>query len=105
GPWALAGGAGDRGAEGLAGGIAGGRLTGEKLPVLDGEAASVAVVVAQSERGPALALVDLSSPGVTRSGVESFDPSRSLARLSFRDAPCEALGKPGEGAALVEQLL
>jgi len=105
GTFALAEGAGDLEVEGLATRIAGGRLTGEKLPVLDGEAASVAVVVAQSERGPALALVDLSSPGVTRSGVESFDPSRSLARLSFRDAPCEALGKPGEGAALVEQLL
>jgi alkylation response protein AidB-like acyl-CoA dehydrogenase len=105
GTFALAEGAGDLEPAALATRLAGGHLTGEKLPVLDGEAASVAVVVAQGERGPALALVDLGSPGVTRQGVASFDPSRSLARLSFENAPGEVLGAPGEGAALVEKLL
>jgi alkylation response protein AidB-like acyl-CoA dehydrogenase len=105
GSFALAEGPGDLDASALKTRFAGGRLSGEKLPVLDGEAASVAVVVARSDRGPALALVDLSAPGVTRARIESFDPSRSLARLSFENAPAEALGAPGEGAALVDALL
>lgn len=105
GTFALAEGPGDPDAASVATRFAGGKLTGTKLPVLDGEAAHVAVVVAQGERGPVLALVDLSAPGVTRSRVESFDPSRSLAKLELRDAPAELLGDDGGGAERVRTLL
>jgi hypothetical protein len=85
--------------------FAGGRLDGEKLPVFDGEAAGLALVVARGEGGPVLALADLAGAGVTRTRVESFDPSRSLARIAFRGAAAEPLGPAREGAAAIEHLL
>ncbi|MEB2346006.1 MAG: acyl-CoA/acyl-ACP dehydrogenase [Deltaproteobacteria bacterium] len=105
GTFALAEGPGDADVASLATRFASGRLTGTKLPVLDGEAAGLAVVVAQGERGPVLALLDLSAKGVTRTRVESFDPSHSLARLELRDAGAELLGGADGGAERVATLL
>jgi alkylation response protein AidB-like acyl-CoA dehydrogenase len=80
-----------------------GKLDGTKIPVLDAADAGVAVVVARGDAGPVLALVDLSANGVERTPLESFDPSRSVAKLVFRDAPAERLGSAG--AAAVDALL
>ena len=82
-----------------------GRMYGTKLPVMDGLAATIAIVVAKGPLGVALALVDLSAEGVSRSPLGCVDPSRSLARLEFSGAPAEPLGEPGEGSALLERLL
>ena len=82
-----------------------GALRGEKLPVLDGDAAHLAVVLAADGEGTSLVLVDLAGPGVTRTAVQSFDPSRSQARVVFDGAPAERLGTAGEGAVLAERLL
>jgi len=104
GTFALAEGPGDADAASVSTRFAGGQLRGAKLPVLDGEIAGLAVVVAQGERGPVLALADLSAKGVTRTRIESFDPSRSLARIEFTGAPAELLGAV-DGAAQVDALL
>jgi alkylation response protein AidB-like acyl-CoA dehydrogenase len=85
--------------------LAGGRLAGVKLPVADGDVAGLAVVLARGERGPALCLVDLEGPGVTRASIATVDPTRSHARVGFADAPAEPLGAPGEGWALFQRLL
>ena len=75
---------------------AGGRLTGVKAPVPDGEAADLAIVaVRAAEDAPSLWLVDLSGPGVAREPVATFDPSRGHARIRFDGAP----GEPLPGAA------
>ena len=81
-----------------------GVLTGEKLPVPDGDVADVAVVVAQGERGVVLTIVDLEGPGVVRAPVETIDPSRSHARIAFEGTPAEALGAPGAGEALLRRV-
>ena len=81
--------------------VRGGKLSGEKLPVPDGEAATIAVVVAQTDRGIGLALVDLTGPGVTRRPLETIDQSRKHAHIVFENAPCEMLGAPGQGEALL----
>jgi acyl-CoA dehydrogenase len=73
---------------GVAAKLAGGRLTGSKSPVPDGELAHVAVVVCA---GPRLALVDLSGAGVTREPLKGFDQLRKHARLSFAETSAEAL--------------
>ncbi len=80
----------------------GGRLNGSKIPVLDGDIADFAVVAARTgtgndERAISLFLVDLKSPGVTRSKVETVDPTRSQARLDFADVAAEPLGAAGAG--------
>jgi len=82
----------------------GGTLSGEKLPVPDGDIANVAIVVGQGERGIALAIVDLNGPGVTREPVETIDPSRSHARIRFDGAPAEPLGTPGDGERLLRRI-
>ena len=81
--------------------VTGGMLTGIKLPVADGMAASKAVVLAQSEAGLGLYLADLSGPGVTREAVSTLDPTRGMARASFDCAPVQPIGTPGDGLALL----
>jgi acyl-CoA dehydrogenase len=72
------------------------RLDGEKLPVLDGAIADVAVVLARAVDGPVLALAELGA--VARETVPNVDPSRPVARLRFSATPAEPLGNAGADA-------
>ncbi len=81
-----------------------GRLNGTKIGVPDGNIANLAVVVAQTNSGPTLALADLGGQGVERKALTSIDPTQSAAAITFRDAPAEPLGSPGEGWKLTEKL-
>ena len=85
--------------------VEGGKLTGVKLPVTDGDIADLAVVLAKENGQSALFLVELAGPGVARETLETLDPTRSAARLTFTGAPAERLGEAGEGMALAEQVL
>jgi acyl-CoA dehydrogenase len=87
-----------------------GRLTGTKMPVIDGDVATFAVVVARTAEGAgddalSLSLVDLAGPGVTRTSVKTVDPTRSHGRIVFDNAAAEPLGTPGAGWSLVRRLL
>jgi alkylation response protein AidB-like acyl-CoA dehydrogenase len=85
----------------------GGRVSGVKVPVADGDVADLAVVLAaEGEPGRAsLFLVDLAGPGVTRTAVTTLDPTRSHARLLLEGASAEPLGPSGHGWPLLERLL
>lgn len=85
--------------------VEGGRLTGRKLPVADGDAATHAVVLAREAGEPALFLVDLSAQGVSRAVLETLDPSRGHAALTFEAVPARRVGPVGGGLALYERLL
>jgi len=85
--------------------ISGGKLSGTKLPVCDGDVAGLAIVLARDGNDSSLALVDLAGEGVTRSPLRSIDPSRSLARIELAGAPAEVLGEAGKGAELASGLL
>jgi len=78
----------------------GGRLNGRKVPVADGEAATFAVVLAKN----GMVLVDLSQKAVARKRVETIDPARKHAELTFNDAAAELLGAEGEGWRLLEHI-
>jgi alkylation response protein AidB-like acyl-CoA dehydrogenase len=82
-----------------------GKLRGTKLPVPDGDVAGLAVVLAKEGSGHSLALVELGGPGVAQTALKSFDPSRSLGRLEFQDAPADRLGEAGRGRELASALL
>ena len=88
----------------LAAHIADGKLTGAKLAVPDGDVADFAVVAIGAERAPALAIVDLAGPGVTRETVTTIDPTRSHARIVFAGAPADPLAG-SEGGDAVRHLL
>jgi alkylation response protein AidB-like acyl-CoA dehydrogenase len=81
-----------------------GRLNGVKIPVIDGDVADLALVLAAEERGASLFLADLTDPGVQRTPLQSLDPSRGVARLSFLDVPVELIGDAGGGGALIERM-
>ena len=84
----------------------GGRVTGTKLPVMDGDVADFAVLAAAEPGGrTGLFLVDLKGAGVTRTSLTTVDPTRSHARVVFDGAAAEPLGAPGAGWPLVERLL
>src|SRR5580658_5189821 len=85
--------------------VAGGKLTGTKLPVTDGDIADVAVVLARESGALGLYLVELSVAGVTRETLETLDPTRGVARLTFSGAAAERLGELGEGLSLAEAVL
>jgi alkylation response protein AidB-like acyl-CoA dehydrogenase len=84
--------------------VEGGRLTGTKIPVTDGDVAGLAVVLAKENGQPGLYLVELDGPGVTRETLKTLDPTRGAARLTFAGAPAERLGAAGEGLALAGQV-
>jgi len=83
----------------------GGKLNGTKIAVPDGNAADLAVVAAQTGKGISLVVVDLTASGVSKVAVDSIDPTRSAATLSFKDAPAELLGAEGEGWELTQKVL
>jgi alkylation response protein AidB-like acyl-CoA dehydrogenase len=85
--------------------VDGGKLSGAKLPVTDGDVADVAVVLARENGQPGLFLVELAGAGVTRETLTTLDPTRGAAKLTFNGAAAERLGEPGEGMALAEALL
>jgi alkylation response protein AidB-like acyl-CoA dehydrogenase len=82
----------------------GGALHGRKGPVPAGMIAHLAIVVARTDDGIGLHLVDLDGAGVTRTRIESIDPTRGHAALNFDGAPAERLGD-GDGMSLLEAIL
>jgi alkylation response protein AidB-like acyl-CoA dehydrogenase len=89
--------------------VADGRLTGAKTAVPDGQIADFAIVSARAAtgsdaRGVGLFLVDLRQGAVTRTPLDTIDPSRGHARLDFVGAEAEPLGATGEGWSILEQV-
>jgi len=105
GTFALAEGVGDFDPAGCRVSFDGSRVTGSKLPVPDAAAAGLAVAVVREGEGVSLALVDLEGPGVVRTPLASFDPSRPLYRVDFDGAAAERLGAAGEGVAIANDVL
>lgn len=83
--------------------VSGGKLSGTKIPVTDGGIATHALVLAKEGGQLGLFLADLSS-GVSRETIDSLDPTRGIAKLTFAGAAAERLGGAGEGLALLEQV-
>lgn len=71
--------------------VSAGVLHGTKLPVPDGDVANLAIVAAREGGSLGLYLVDLDREDVTREPLDSFDMSRSQAKLVFDGAAVEKL--------------
>ena len=84
-----------------------GSLRGTKMPVADGDIADFAVVVAKcgGGDGASLCLVPLDADGLTRTNVETLDPTRSHVKIDFDNARAEPLGDAGEGWGLTRWIL
>lgn len=82
--------------------VKGGKLTGAKKFVADGQAADVLLVLARDGAGLALCLVDAKSPGVERRALQTAD-GRGAADIDFKDAP--VLGVLKGDAGYVDHVL
>ncbi len=87
----------------------GGTLSGTKVPVPDGDIADFAIVAATTdsagtETSVALSIVDLTGKGVKRKAVDTIDPSRSHATITFDGADAEPLGDADAGWSLTRRV-
>jgi alkylation response protein AidB-like acyl-CoA dehydrogenase len=83
----------------------GDRLTGTVEFVLDGAHAAQLVVAADNGVGCDLYLVAADADGLVRRDLETLDPSRSQATITFDDVAAQALTHGGAGAAIVAAAL
>ncbi len=86
------------------------RINGVKSFVLDGHTADLAVVVARREGssgddGLSFFTVACGAAGFERTSLESMDPTRKLARLSFEDVEASLLGEEGGAAGPLGETL
>tara|TARA_R110002096_G_scaffold38942_1_gene106977 strand:+ start:1106 stop:2230 length:1125 start_codon:yes stop_codon:yes gene_type:complete len=106
GTFALVEGPGRARPESISARVTGGQLSGVKMPVADGCDADFAVVAARDEKeGVSLYIVSLTGEGVNREDLETIDPTRGQARITFDKAPAELLGSPGQGWHVATQVL
>jgi alkylation response protein AidB-like acyl-CoA dehydrogenase len=99
---ALAEGPGDIAPGGIRSVVKGGKLRGAKVFTPDGEIADFAIVAARvNDADVGLFVVDLADRGVSRTRVESVDPSRNHAEIVFENAVADPLGAVDEGWALL----
>ncbi|WP_417621040.1 acyl-CoA dehydrogenase family protein [Parasphingorhabdus sp.] len=84
--------------------LSGGKISGKKIPVTDGDIATHAVVLVKDGSGESLVIVDLNQDGVSRQSIKTLEPTRSHATISFDGAAAELLGEQGHGMALLDQI-
>ena len=80
---------------------AGWRLSGTKSYVLDGHIADVVLVAARSPEGPGLFRCSGDAEGLQRDLLPTLDLTRKQARLTFDGTPAVAVGRPGDGEAVL----
>ncbi|HEX4224088.1 MAG TPA: acyl-CoA dehydrogenase family protein, partial [Pseudonocardiaceae bacterium] len=76
------------------------QLTGSKNLVLDGAAADVLIVLANSPEGPAFFRVAGDAAGLTRTPLVGIDPTRRFARLDLNETPASRLAATDPVAVL-----
>jgi len=86
------------------------KLDGHKSFVLDGHAAGLILVVAQTSAGLSLFAVDGpvvngTVAGLARTSLPTLDQTRKLARLEFADVAGRLIGSPGDAAAALDRTL
>ena len=84
---------------------AGWRLRGEKSYVLDGHVADVVLVAARSPKGLGLFRCSGDAEGLQHELLPTLDLTRKQARLTFAGTPAIAVGRPGNGAAVLDGVL
>ncbi|MFI6620759.1 acyl-CoA dehydrogenase family protein [Streptomyces sp. NPDC050528] len=82
-----------------------GTVSGTKMFVVDGHTADLILVVARTDTGPALFAVDGDAPGVTRTRLETLDPTRRLARVDLDGAPARRIGSDDDASVHLRTVL
>jgi alkylation response protein AidB-like acyl-CoA dehydrogenase len=80
-------------------------LRGTKSFVTDGHAADLLVIAARADNGIELFAVDGRAPGLRRTALTGFDPTRRLTELHLDGTPARLLGELGGGDAALARIL
>jgi alkylation response protein AidB-like acyl-CoA dehydrogenase len=80
-------------------------VNGHKSYVLDGAIASLVLVVADTDAGPALFAVEAEAAGVTVRRVESLDLTRRLAEVQLTSASARLIGTAGAARGIVDRTM
>ena len=80
------------------------RIAGTKCAVPDGGSVNEAVVVARTDEGVGLFLVDLSAPGVGVEPADGVDGTRRSYVLQLDDVACEMLASPEQTRGILPRL-
>ncbi len=86
-------------------GPSGWTLSGTKMFVIDGCRADLLLVVARAESGPGLFAVAGDAAGLTRRPLETFDPTRRLARIDLDGAAARRVGPDGDATEYLHRVL
>ncbi|MBS0241253.1 MAG: acyl-CoA/acyl-ACP dehydrogenase [Proteobacteria bacterium] len=86
------------------------KLTGIKSFVLDGHTASLIIVAARragtsGDDGLSLFAVNANAAGLAAKRLDTMDPTRKLARLTFDNVEAELLGEEGKAASAIRDTL
>ncbi len=84
------------------------RLNGTKSYVVDGHIANLLVVAARApanNESLAMFTLDADAPGVERRLLDSMDPTRKIARIDFRGAHADLLGKIDDGTKAIARTM
>ncbi|KPI18916.1 Isovaleryl-CoA dehydrogenase [Actinobacteria bacterium OK074] len=81
------------------------RVSGTKMFVVDGYGAGLLLVAARDATGPGLFAVDGDAAGVSRTRLETLDPTRRLARIDLDGAPALRVGPDGDATAYLRTVL
>ncbi|MEU6352713.1 acyl-CoA dehydrogenase family protein [Streptomyces sp. NPDC047072] len=73
-------------------------VSGTKMFVVDGHSADLVLVTARAHTGAGLFAVEGTAPGVTRTRLDTLDPTRRLARIDFGSAPALRVGPDGDAS-------
>ncbi len=86
------------------------RLNGHKSFVLDGHTADLILVLGRApgsagREGLSLFAVQADASGLQRRALATMDPTRKLARLTFKDTPAQLLGTEGQAADAFDRVM
>ncbi|MFI1927944.1 acyl-CoA dehydrogenase family protein [Streptomyces sp. NPDC020377] len=95
----------DVAAEAVPGDAGGWRVSGTKMFVIDGHSADLILVAARADTGPGLFAVDGAATGVTRTRLETLDPTRRLARVDLAGAAALRIGPEGDATGYLRTVL
>jgi acyl-CoA dehydrogenase len=83
-----------------------GKISGRKLPVMDGNIANIAIVSAVDDNHQQqLYLVDIAQQEVTVNELASMDPSKNIADISFEQAAVTVISYSNSTESIIDQLL
>ena len=82
-----------------------GKITGEKMFVLDGHTADLILVAARGAKGVSLYAVEKGAAGLSATALSTMDQTRKQAKLTFADTPGKLIGEEGGGWAILTKML